>query len=153
MPCTVTEECPVGTVVCNLKSVWDKYGMPGSFSSGLADTSAESVSTRPQPQITVINEAKAFVILGNQIVTRDRIDREHYVLTKQCRDSMRSNENEVNPDRNDLGKPVYLFFSCVCVCVCMLACGACGRRTAPSAGVFIGNRYFFSAPSTVGKST
>ncbi|TPP58239.1 hypothetical protein FGIG_09418 [Fasciola gigantica] len=104
LPCTVTEECPIGTVICDLKTIWDKFGMPSSLLSAPTDASPEgSGATRKSVQITVINEAKTFAIVRNQIVSRDRIDREQYVFTKQCRRVL-PNANEMNTDRSDIGE-------------------------------------------------
>ncbi|VDP76356.1 unnamed protein product [Echinostoma caproni] len=101
--CTVTEESPIGTVVCDLETLWDKIGVPFSLPTRPVNPIAGSVANKSPVQITVINEAKTFVVVGTQIVSRDRIDREQYVLTKHCR-STRSNGHGMTTDGNELGE-------------------------------------------------
>ncbi|OON22218.1 hypothetical protein X801_01880 [Opisthorchis viverrini] len=79
--CVVTEECAIGTVVCDMGPLLKDFGVDMYTRD---DTREETASDRG-PLVTIISDSQTFSLVGTNLVTRGRVDREHYLATKQCR--------------------------------------------------------------------
>ncbi|KAF8568475.1 hypothetical protein P879_05440 [Paragonimus westermani] len=82
MDCSVAEECSPGTTVCDLERVFHGLGL------GVTNVHKEinmKIGLQPTPfQVTILNDAKTFTIVGTKLLVKGRVDREKYILEKQC---------------------------------------------------------------------
>ncbi|TGZ59008.1 hypothetical protein CRM22_009312 [Opisthorchis felineus] len=90
--CVVSEECAIGTVVCDMSPLLKDFGIDVQTRD---DTREEAASDRG-PLVTIISDSQTFSLVGTNLVTRGRVDREHYLTTKQCR---------MTPTPYEIGEP------------------------------------------------
>ncbi|CAL8072533.1 unnamed protein product [Calicophoron daubneyi] len=83
--CKVEEECAAGTFVCDLYGILKSAGVDPLVSHEMKEGTDGQLESVPALKINIINDAQTFTISGTRLLTRGRVDREHYIRTKQCR--------------------------------------------------------------------
>ncbi|CAH8612055.1 unnamed protein product [Schistosoma bovis] len=85
--CIIIEEILISTFVCDLMFLYDHYTPKNTSKTSLI--------------LNILNENQYFQIIDNhQLVTRGRIDREHYVFEKLCQNIQKNNNMLVNFDED-----------------------------------------------------
>lgn len=118
--CIIIEEILISTFVCDLMFLYDHYTPKNTSKTSLI--------------LNILNENQHFQIIDNhQLVTRGRIDREHYVFEKLCQNIQKNNNMIMNFDEDysllnegEFFVVVFNLFFCMCfhayVCACVCVC-------------------------------
>ncbi|KAF7260950.1 hypothetical protein EG68_01783 [Paragonimus skrjabini miyazakii] len=109
LDCSVVEECSPGTTVCDLERVFQGLGL--SVTNVHKETNAKIERQSTPFQVTILNDVKTFVIVGTKLIVKGRVDRENYILEKQCVKNQRTDHGNMHIEGTDEEYPFQ--FACV----------------------------------------